>query len=491
MTAVISAQQLLDAMLDTGSFVSWDKHLNPSAHSASVDPIASAVATDEAVITGEGRVRGHRIAFAVSDFAFLGGSVGVAAAQRMVACVARATEEQLPLFTSPSSGGIRMQEGTLAFAYLVPITAAITRHRAAALAHLVYLRHPSMGGVIASWGSLGQVTAAQPGAQIALVGPRVRSALGRPPQQRVAAESLFQSGLIDAVLPPRELPGFIAKVLSVIGPARGAGSVAPPVHPEVLPRGDAWDSVRRSRRPRRPGARELLSMATDVTSLWGAQHSTHHPGLIIVLGRIRTVPCLMIAQDRIAQTTEGGLISPASLRAARRAMSLAEELRLPLLTVIDTPGASVTYESDQEGLAWEIANCMADLITLRTPTVSLLLGQGSGAAALALLPADEILCAQHSWLAPLAPEGASAVLFRDTAHAAIMAAEQGIRPADLLSMGLVDSIIPEDPDAAEEPEQFLDRVSQRIGRALAVPSSTSFMARQNRYHRLTSPPVSP
>ena len=132
-------------------------------------------------------------------------------------------------------------------------------------------------------------------------------------------------------------------------------------------------------------------------------------GLILALARIGGYPCVVIGQDR-----HGPALGPAGLRLARRGIRLAAELRLPLVTVIDTPGAELSPAAEQDGLAPEIAFCLADLVTHRGPTISLLLGQGTGGAALALLPADRTVAAQHAWLAPLAPEGASAIVYRDS-----------------------------------------------------------------------------
>ena len=139
-------------------------------------------------------------------------------------------------------------------------------------------------------------------------------------------------------------------------------------------------------------------------------------------------------------------------------MRLAEELHLPLLTIIDTPGAALSVEAEEGGLAGEIARCLADLVTLRAPTLSLMLGQGTGGGALALLPADRVVAAQHAWLSPLPPEGASAIVHRDTSHAPDLARSQRVRSLDLRADGIVDVIVPELPDAADEPEAFCQRV---------------------------------
>jgi acetyl-CoA carboxylase carboxyl transferase subunit beta len=92
--------------------------------------------------------------------------------------------------------------------------------------------------------------------------------------------------------------------------------------------------------------------------------------------------------------------------------------------------------------------------------VSVLLGQGSGGGALALVPADRVVAAQHAWLSPLPPEGASAIVHRDTDHAPEMADRQGVRSVDLLAAGIVDRVVAEHPDAADEPVDFCRRMGQ-------------------------------
>ena len=148
-------------------------------------------------------------------------------------------------------------------------------------------------------------------------------------------------------------------------------------------------------------------------------------------------------------------------------MRLAVELGLPLVTVIDTPGAALSPEAEQGGLAGEIARCLSDLATLQAPTLCLMLGEGNGGGALAFLPADRVVAAQHAWLSPLPPEGASAIVHRDTEHAPEMARAQHVRSLDLRDRGVVDRIVAEHPDAADEPEEFCLRVGEVLRYELA------------------------
>lgn len=471
-TRVVSAQELLGRILDRGSFLPWDEQLDASTARAPAPASSAAaprVATDASLVTGEGLVHGRRIALAVSQFGVSGGSVGVGEAQRLRWCIERATRERLPVVASPASGGTRISEGARAFVQMVDVVSTIARRRAAGLPYLVYLRQPSMGGVLASWGVLGQVTAAQPGALISLVGPRVREALGTPALRRRAlrAEGLLRRGLIDAVVNPEDLRLYINSALKLLEPSGEDGAAV--MHAEQPHTSDAsaWEAIQRTRRSDRPGARELLDTAAELLPLQGGAGDACHPGLVIALARFEGVSCMVVAQDRTAQS-EGHMIGPTSLSAARRAMSLAEELHIPLLTVIDTPGLSVAQDSEEGGIAWEVARCISTLAGLQTRTVSFLLGQGTGAGALALFPTDDVVCAQHAWLAPLAPEGSSAIMYRDPDRAPEMAETQGISGSDLVRMQIVDSIVAECPDAADEADPFLKRASARIARSLAA-----------------------
>lgn len=495
----LSAREVALRVLDEGSWRGWDGppvDVRPdTAYAAQLENARAGSGLDESVVTGEGTIRGRRVAVVLCEFGFLGGSIGVAAAERVTRAVERATAERVPLLASPASGGTRMQEGTVAFLQMVKISAAIVRHRSAGLPYLVYLRHPTTGGVFASWGALGHVTAAEPGALIGFLGPRVYEAMyGEPfPEGVQRAENLAGKGIIDAVVPLDELAGVADRVLAVLSaPRRPAGSaVVGDDEGAAVADVGAWEVVRRSRRADRPGVRSLLRLAAgDVTRLRGTGAGETSPGLVLALARFGSMPCLVLGQDRVDQQA-GRQLGPAGLRVARRGLRLAAELALPVVTVVDTAGAELSREAEEGGLGREIARCLAELVSVDVATLCVLLGQGAGGAALAFLPADRVVAAQHSWLAALPPEGASAILHRDTAHTEEMAAAQGIRATDLRARGVVDRIVAERPDAADEPDAFVARLGEVIAAELTALSQRDLGsladARADRYRRVGLP----
>jgi acetyl-CoA carboxylase carboxyl transferase subunit beta len=498
------ARTLRDLVLDPDSWVSWDKpvvrgDIDPG-YAEELARAAEKSRQDESIITGEGLLRGRRVAVVAGEFGFLAGSIGVAAAERLIAAVERATEEGLPLLAAPVSGGTRMQEGTVAFLQMIGITAAIARHKEAGLPYLVYLRHPTFGGVLASWGSLGHVTIAEPGASIGFLGPRVYEALyGEPfPENVQTAEHLSERGLIDAVVAPEDIADVADRALSVLAARQtwhqDVRDAERPTAEDGTDADDpedgrhAWASVTATRREDRPGVRRLLrTAATDVVGLSGTGAGEKDPGLLIALARFGGAPCVVLGQDRRGQSLSAPL-GPAALREARRGMRLAAELRLPLVTLIDTPGAALSQEAEEGGLAAEIARCLQDLVMLKAPTLAVLLGQGTGGGALALVPADRVLSAANGWLGPLPPEGASVIVHRTIDRADEMAANQGVRATDLWRAGIVDRVVPERPDAADEPQEFCERLGRVLGEELAGllgrDDNERFRSRLHRYRHL-------
>jgi acyl-CoA carboxylase subunit beta len=322
---------------------------------------------------------------------------------------------------------------------------------------------------------------------IGFLGPRVYEQLyGEPfPPGIQTAENLQRHGVIDGVVAIDELRRTVDRALTVI--ADPPEPLAAPAAEESIPDVPAWDSVIASRRPDRPGVGYLLRHgATDLVLLSGTG-SGEAATTLLALARFAGQPAVVLGQQRLS----GGLVGPASLREARRGMALAAELRLPLVLMIDTAGPALSAEAEQGGLAGQIAQCVAELVTLDTPTVSVLLGQGSGGPALAMVPADRVLAALHGWLAPLPPEGASAIVFRDTAHAPELAAAQGIRSSDLLRSGIVDAIVPEHPDAADEPIEFSQRLSTAIAAEVHalrdIPGPERISERLRRYRGIGLP----
>jgi acetyl-CoA carboxylase carboxyl transferase subunit beta len=499
-TRRLSTRQLLGILLDD-ELLSWDgpvgeppRYADSPEYRRALDQARARSGSDEAVITGRGSLAGRPVAVIASDYSFLTGSVGATAGNRVLAAVERATAGRLPILGITASAGTRMQEGTPAFVRMAGIASAIADHERAGLAYVTYLRHPTLGGVLASWGSLGHVTLAEPGALIGFLGPKVYAALngGDFPPGIQTAEHLFEHGLVDAVLPPDQLRPALIRLFDLIEGSRRAVSpradsspadsqaadsqaAARPLSGPASPGPEAWESVVATRDPARPGLRDLLAAGpADAFLLTDSGPGARASGSLLALARFGDQRCVVIGHDR------GAPAGPFALRQAQRGCRLAESLRLPLVTVIDTPGSELSARAEEDGTSREIANCLALLATLAVPTVSVLLGQGTGGAALALLPADRGIAASHAWLTPLPPEGASVILHGTVDRAPEVTGRQRIRAHDLLRLGVVDVLVQEQPDAAREPAGFLTAVAAAVEDQLRTLSGEPAAHRQAR-----------
>lgn len=485
----LTSAEVIAAVADPDSFVPWPTAPDPSTTAAgyveSLERARAKAQTQESVVVGAAEIGGRPVALVVGEFGFLAGSVGMAAADTIRLAVARATREGLPVLAAPTSGGTRMQEGTPAFLRMVPIAGVVAAHRRAGLAFLVWLRHPTTGGVQATWGSLGQVTAAEPGALVGFLGPRVFSAVfGEefPPGVQTA-ENLVRVGVIDAVVAFEELRPWVERLLAAIVDPDADGVIG--VDGAVVAAGvdeygardepDAWDCVLATRSADRPGVRQFLAAAaTEVTVLSGTGEGGRDDAILLALARVGGRRAVVVGQDR----SVGRPFGPDGLRTARRGYRLAAELGLPLLTVVDTEGAELSAAAEEGAMAGEIARSLAELSELPTRVVSLLLGSGCGGGALAMLPADILLAASDSWITPLPPEGASAIVHRTIDRAPEMARQQQITAVELARLGVVDELVGAPGD---DPSGFLHRCGRAVSSALARPGPAPSPRRVQRF----------
>lgn len=466
-----TAREFAELVLDDGSFSPFAAHTTPDPDEGYRRELQAATERSgeaEAVLAGTGLLQGQPVVLMAGEFGFLGGSLGRAGGDALLEAVEHATAHGLPLLAAPCSGGTRMQEGTPALVQMVKVAQAVNDHRRAGLPYLVHMRHPTTGGVLASFASLGQWTSAEPGALVGFLGPRVQEVVNgeRLPEGVQRAENLHRVGVIDAVLPNELVRETWHRLLRT-----WSGGDAPDAVPdehvvEAAARIDAWDAVLASRHPGRPGALDLLATCgQDTVWLSGTGDGQVDPSTRVGLVRLSGQPCVVVAHDR--ETDGRHPLGPAALRIAQRGFRLAAELGLPVVTLVDTPGADVSVAAEEHALCGEIARCTAALADLPVPTVSVVLGRGTGGATLALLPADRTLCAANGWVAPLPPEGASAIIHRTDERAADMARLHRIGAHDLVDAGIADEVVAE-PEVLDEAgaRLFCERMGQAIARHL-------------------------
>jgi acetyl-CoA carboxylase carboxyl transferase subunit beta len=225
----VPAQERIRQVLDEGTFEEWDADLAPTDPLDFVDKIPyrdritkeqQRTGLRDAAVVGSGMVRGRRVAFAVTDSAFMMGSMGSVVGEKLTRAAERATEQKLPLIIiSGSGGGARMQEGMLSLMQMAKVSAALARLDSAGGLFISVLTNPTMGGVAASFASLGDVVFAEPKALIGFAGPRTIEATIRIelPKGFQTSEFLLEHGFVDRIVRRQELKGEIARTIDYCG----------------------------------------------------------------------------------------------------------------------------------------------------------------------------------------------------------------------------------------------------------------------------------
>ncbi|MGW2713705.1 carboxyl transferase domain-containing protein [Streptomyces sp. NPDC004457] len=449
----LTARQTLALVADADSFRELpaparesprDGPLGWEGYDASRARAAARTGEAESVVCGTARVAGTRAVLIAFEFGFLGGSLGERTGDRLEAAYAHARAHRLPVVPLIATGGSRMQEGMLALTQLQRVARQSALTREAGLPQIAVLRDPTTGGGWATLGAGADVVLALPGAQVGFAGSRVR-----PPDADPAAytaESQLAAGSADAIVAPAELKGVLGRWLRLLA-GRGAGTAPDgPTPPEPAPVPDAlgpggpagtgWEAVERARAAGRPRARAYLdAYFDDRLPIVGDRCGGTDPGGMLCGFGERDGRTVAYA----AQT--GTATRPAGYRTAARLIRLADRLGVPVLTLVDTPGAANDAEAERQGVGAAVAGVFGAVAAARVPITTLVIGEGGSGGALALAAPGNTWATPDSYFSVIAPELAAAILKRPPEQVRPTADQLRVRPQDLVELGVVRGVV--------------------------------------------------
>ncbi|MDI1463874.1 acetyl-CoA carboxylase carboxyltransferase subunit alpha [Catellatospora sp. KI3] len=467
----LSAPDRLDLLADPGSIEPLDlvdvaedplRFVDHKPYPQRVADARHATGLPEAVVCARLRITGVPVVAAVMDFRFLGGSLSAGVGEHITLAAETALAERLPLLLVTASGGVRMQEGVIGLMQMAKTAQALHQLDEAGLPTMCLVTDPTYGGVAASYAMLGDVLVAEPGARLGFAGPRViAQTIGEQlPPGFQTAEKLLEHGFLDLICPRSALRHRVGRLLS-IATRRPADTPPDPVapvvvrEPERLPERSAWEAVRRARDIRRPTTSDYLSlMLDDFEELHGDRVGGDCPAIIGGVGRLNGSPVLVLGHEKGHTTRElaarnYGMAHPAGYRKAARLLRLAAKWGLPVVTLVDTPGAYPGVDAEQRGQATAIAENLRLMGSLPVPVVTVITGEGCSGGALGIAVADRVLMLEHAVYTVISPEGCAAILWRDPAAAPTAAQALRIDARSLLELGIVEGVIPEPPGGAE------------------------------------------
>lgn len=221
----ISSRERIHSLVETCTFEEMDAEMTSvdvlnftgaAAYTSKLDKNRASTGLKDAVITGMAKIGPHRVGLGVMDFKFLGGSMGSVVGEKLTRLIERSTEKRLPLIIVSTSGGARMYEGMFSLMQMAKTCGALAYHARARLPYISVLTDPTTAGVMASYASVGDLILAEPGAMIGFAGPRVikDTTQAELPPGFQKAEFLLEHGLIDAIVPRKEMKGRLVDYLN-------------------------------------------------------------------------------------------------------------------------------------------------------------------------------------------------------------------------------------------------------------------------------------
>ncbi|HEX4187395.1 MAG TPA: acetyl-CoA carboxylase carboxyltransferase subunit alpha [Solirubrobacteraceae bacterium] len=417
---------------------------------------------------GRGTIDGSPVVVAGIDFNFIGGSMSGAVGDAITLAAELALESRTPLLAISASGGARMQEGCVSLMQMAKTGQAVGRLAEQGVLFISLLTDPTYGGVSASYATLGDVLISEPGAHIGFAGPSVieQTIHQQLPEGFQTAEFLVEHGMLDVLEPRENLRRTIRNLLELHSRAEAARTEhgaarahrlpdtegAPPISdPDALAVTDPWEVVERARHIDRPRMLDLVGVAFDeFHELRGDRLFGEDRAIIGGLGRLGELAVMVIGQQKGHTTSEMmehnfGMPEPEGYRKAMRLMRYAERFGLPIVTIVDTPGAYPGIGAEERGQSVAIAESIMLMSRLRVPTVAVVTGEGGSGGALALATGDRVLMMENAYYSVISPEGCSTILFKDATAAPRAAKALRITSPDLLRLGVMDAVVPE-PD---------------------------------------------
>jgi acetyl-CoA carboxylase carboxyl transferase alpha subunit/acetyl-CoA carboxylase carboxyl transferase beta subunit len=483
----LTAAERIDQLADPGTVRYFDEHVRPSDPLSFTDSVPypdrlakaqRATGLSDAVLCATAEIGGVRVCLSVMDFRFMGGSLGCAAGEMITRAAEHALAQRIPLLIVTASGGARMQEGVLSLMQMAKVSQAIGRLGEHGLLSVSLITDPTFGGVAASYATNCDVVVVESGARMGFAGPRVIQQTIRQelPEDFQNADFLLAHGQVDAVQPRRELRGWLRNLFAATDTS-GAPVLEPARvlvrDPEQLPAVDPLRIVASARDVNRPTTLDYIAqLCEDFVELHGDRVFGDCPAIVAGFARFHGRPIAIIGHQKGHDTKElvarnFGLPRPEGYRKALRVMQLAARLGIPVVSLVDTPGAYPGVDAEERGQSGAIAQSILGMSALPTPVVTVVTGEGGSGGALGLAVSDRVMVMADGFYSVISPEGCAAILWGRSEAAAEAAAAMRITARDLLRLGVVDGVVPEpDGGVAAAPMDAVDLLDAALREVL-------------------------
>lgn len=455
------ARKRISALADKKSFREWDANMklsNPLGdreYEENQKKASLKHKLNDAIITGEMDIDGFHVAIGVMDTRYMMASMGYVVGEKVTRLFEKAQKKKLPVIMFCCSGGARMQEGIISLMQMEKTVAAVKRHDEAGLLYVSVLTNPTMGGVTASYAMLADIILGEKGAMVGFAGSRVieQNTGEKLPNGFQTVEFQKEHGFIDAVverIDERKFLSYILKIHQKSKPIKKNGLKYKNkfVDSSKLEDISAWDRVQIARQTDRPTSLDYINaLFENFCELSGDRVMGDDKAVIAGIAKFNGRAVTVIGNQKGKKTIDDaifrnfGMSSPQGYRKILRLTEQAEKFKRPIVFFIDTIGAACGKEAEQKGQGLAIANLLQRMSTIRTPVLSIIVGEGGSGGALALGIGNEVWILENAIYSILTPEGYASIVWKDSSRANDAAAVMKLDAKELYKLGIVERII--------------------------------------------------
>lgn len=372
----------------------------------------------EAVVSGECKIDNQKVVMCIMEYSFMAGTLSIFNGEKIAKTVEYATKNKLPLIILCQSGGARVQEGVGALVQMAKIVAALEKHKSKGLLYISCLLNPTLGGVTASFGLIGDINITEPNTTIGFAGKRVIKEIIDEDNDEYFQSELFnlEHGMVDIICERKDLKRTLSDIMKILIIKNDTDIKSNEV---IFDQNEYMDILKRNRDVKTYKSRDyILKMFDTFYELHGDRVSSEDASIIAGIGDINGLKVAIAAQSKGRNINENincnyGMTSPGGYRKVCRIASLAEKFELPLILFVDTPGAFPGLKAEKNGQALAISKCMSKLLNTKTIILTYVIGEACSGGALALSISDYIAMFSKAMYCVISPESYAAIIYKN------------------------------------------------------------------------------
>ena len=467
----IPAKERINLIIDQGTFKEINKNLSSNFEQIAQEELENydekiksdqfRTGLNEAVVTGTAKINGEDIIIIALDFGFLGGSMGLIVGEKVALAYELASKKNLPAITIINSGGSRIQEGVISLMQMSKTVSSANLLKNSNIPMITILCNPSTGQTMSSFATISDIIIGEPGAKIGYSSYRkLKNKNSDDSRKQYTSEEFLTNGFIDLVVSRDELKYKISVLISILKPKYSYKSKKLKITKNKnIKFNNALESLKISRNIDRPKSSIYINnIFSEFIELHGDRIGNDDNSVIIGIGKIVNEPFILVAQERRVITKSNNNVSrnynnkimPSGFRKANRALKLAEKFKIPCLCLVDAVYPELSLKSEYSGLAYSISELLSNKLSLETPILSIIIGEGGSETALAFSIADSIMMQKNSIFTPLSPEEAAKIRLGDSRKVKEISNMMRFTSEDCLKLGIIDRVIDEPNEGSHQ-----------------------------------------